>query len=83
MRAGPERDRAFSIALTFAQKLTDPDANKPEERKLAGELFDRAGAAAHSPAQQVNYRMTRAQFADPPERVRLYQEVLADEAQAT
>ncbi|MDQ3441951.1 MAG: hypothetical protein M3478_16590, partial [Planctomycetota bacterium] len=39
----------------------------------------RAGAAANSPAQQVTYRMTRARFAEPPERVRLYQEVLAND----
>ena len=78
MRPGPARDRVFNIALTFAQKLAEPEVNKPEERKLAELLFDRAASAANSPAQQVNYRMTRARFAEPPERVRLYQEVLAD-----
>jgi outer membrane protein assembly factor BamB len=79
MRPGPARDRVFSIALTFAQKLADPETNKPEEGKLAEQLFDRAGAAANSPAQQVTYRMTRARFAEPADRVRLYQEVLAND----
>ncbi|HEV2295915.1 MAG TPA: PQQ-binding-like beta-propeller repeat protein [Tepidisphaeraceae bacterium] len=83
IRPGPQRDRAFSIALTFAEKLADPEANTPAERELSQQLFDRAAIAAHLPAQQVNYRMTRARFAEPPQRVRLYQEVLADEALRT
>lgn len=83
MRPGAQRDHAFSIALMFAQKLAEPESNHPQERELAEQLFDRAAAAAHAPAQQVNYRMTRARFAEPAERVRLYQEVLADESLRT
>lgn len=83
MQPGPGRDRVFSIALTFAEKLGEPEGNKPAERQLAEQLFDRAAVAAHAPAQQVHYRMTRARFAEPPEQVRLYQEVLADESLRT
>ncbi|MGB7160577.1 MAG: PQQ-binding-like beta-propeller repeat protein, partial [Tepidisphaeraceae bacterium] len=80
MRPGAQRDRVFNIALTFAQKLADPAApGTPEERKLAEGLFDRASVAADAPQQQVNYRMTRARFSEPPDQVRLYQEILADE----
>jgi len=80
MRPGAARDRVFNIALTFAEKLAEPDDASAEDRKLADELYERARQAADAPAQQVNYRMTRARTSpDPVEQVRLYQEVLSDD----
>jgi outer membrane protein assembly factor BamB len=80
MRPGADRDGAFSRALVFAERAADPKigASNPD---LAGGLYDRAGAAANSPAQHVSYRFSRAHFAraqrDFATEVRLFQEVLA------
>ncbi|HEV8290817.1 MAG TPA: hypothetical protein VGP94_02790, partial [Tepidisphaeraceae bacterium] len=86
MRPGPLRDRAFSDALMFAQKLGAEKSN--ESIALAEELFNRAGAAAGNPSQKVNYRLSRARFIeglkeiqtrpDYAKAVRLYQEILSD-----
>ncbi|HEX8521047.1 MAG TPA: PQQ-binding-like beta-propeller repeat protein [Tepidisphaeraceae bacterium] len=82
MRPGADRDRVFSDSLAFAQRLSDPRTNSLERVNQANPLYDRAGAAAHSPQQQVTYRDTRARFAharqDYPTELRLYQELLAE-----
>jgi tetratricopeptide (TPR) repeat protein len=98
MRPGPDRDWIFNDAISFAQKLagdrTDeapPDApgeaevpRKPAPQlvKLIDELYDRAAAAASSPQQQVQYRLTRARFAASKEDLagaaKLYQQVLGE-----
>ncbi|HZZ42762.1 MAG TPA: PQQ-binding-like beta-propeller repeat protein [Tepidisphaeraceae bacterium] len=81
---GPARDRIFRSALTFAQKLSDPKTYSADNRDTINGLFDRAASAADSASQQVEYRVARAHFAhannDLPEEVRLYQEILADDA---
>lgn len=81
MRAGPARDRVFNLALTFAQKLASADA-RPDARKHAEAMYDRAATAAGMPLQQVHYRLSRARHAerlkDAPTAARLYQEILAD-----
>lgn len=86
MRPGRERDRVFNAALTFARKLTPTrdDRSQPDPAKvdLAAAFYDRAATAAFSPAQQVNYRVTRAKFEsvtnDVAEELRLYQEILLE-----
>lgn len=82
MQPGAARDRAFSDALTFAQKLkTDP---RPDAAARAEKLFDRAGMAALAPEQLVHYRLARARFdeskGDLGSAVKLYQEILAERA---
>src|SRR2546430_14827655 len=81
MRPGAERDRAFSRALMFAERFVDPKAGVTNPARAA-ELYDRAAAAALSPAQQVAYRLSRARFArnqrDFNSEVRLYQEILGN-----
>ncbi len=92
MRSGAMRDRVFSDAVTFAQKL-GKDVRDAASVAVVDELFDRAAAAAESPSQNVNYRFARARFiaslaskkiesaqADFPRAVELYQEVLASPA---
>ncbi|HEY8667006.1 MAG TPA: PQQ-binding-like beta-propeller repeat protein, partial [Tepidisphaeraceae bacterium] len=78
MKGGPQRDRIFSDSLNFANKLAADPANNDVE--LTNALFDRAGAAAKSFSQQVNYRVSRARFADAQKdyalEVKLYQEIL-------
>jgi outer membrane protein assembly factor BamB len=82
MQPGPARDRVFSDALTFAQKLKAAEAKGDRER--VEQLFDRAGLASLSAEQKVQYRMARARFDelkdDPPSALKLYQEILADPA---
>ena len=82
MQAGPNRDRVFSDALTFAQKLAADE--RPAAQALAGPMYERAAAAARSPQQQVEYRLSRAEYAreqrDATTAVRLYQEILSDPA---
>jgi outer membrane protein assembly factor BamB/tetratricopeptide (TPR) repeat protein len=79
MRIGPQRDHVFNTALTFAQKL-GRESGAPAE--LAGQLFQRAAAAASSPSQQVSYRVTRAADADAKKdyatEAQLLQEILAE-----
>jgi outer membrane protein assembly factor BamB len=81
MRPGVERDRAFARALAFAQRLAWPREGASDPAKALG-LFDRAGAAANSPPQQVSYRLSLAKFAreqrDFNAEVRLYQEILSN-----
>jgi outer membrane protein assembly factor BamB/tetratricopeptide (TPR) repeat protein len=85
LRPGPLRDRVFSDALLFAQKL---GAEKNEASvALAEQFFDRAAAAALNPSQQVNYRLSRARFIeglsdhqdklDYSRAVALYQQILS------
>ncbi len=80
MRSGEVRDRVFNTALMFAQKLAKE--GRDASVALAGELFDRAGAAAGSASQKVNYRLSRAAFARqrsaPEQEIKLYQEILSD-----
>ena len=89
MRPGAARDRVFSDAVMFAQKLAA--MKKADALQTAGELFDLAGSAAFTPAQQVSYRMSRAkhlredlksagQEPDLGRAVALYQEILLDGA---
>jgi outer membrane protein assembly factor BamB len=80
MAGGPNRDQVFADALTFAEKLTA--AGNAENRPRVMEMYDRAAAAASSPAQQVRYRLSRAKLAeaerDAPTAIKLYQEILSD-----
>lgn len=82
MQTGDSRDRVFTDALTFAQKLSAEE--NADSRARAIKLFDRAAAAASSPTQQVHYRLARAKFAQsakqPQEAAALYQQVLSDPA---
>jgi outer membrane protein assembly factor BamB len=54
----------------------------PQLVKVIDELYDRAAAAASSPQQQVQYRLTRARFAASKEDLaaaaKLYQQVLGE-----
>ncbi len=61
MRPGPDRDQLFYTALTYAQQLTARGGANPPP--LAQELYDRAAAAAQSPSQQVQYRISRGELA--------------------
>ncbi|MGH7214227.1 MAG: PQQ-binding-like beta-propeller repeat protein, partial [Tepidisphaeraceae bacterium] len=85
MSAGAGRDRVFNDALTFAQKLARED--NVEQLDLASRLFERAAAAAASPAQQVSWRVSRAKLAHRQQNfeneVRLFQEILSDPALRT
>jgi len=80
MRSGPARHRLFYTALRYAEQM----ATRRDEfsANLANQLYDRAAAAAETPSQQVQYRLSRAQFADAQgDRLRvaeLYQQILDD-----
>ena len=80
MRPGTERDRAFARSLAFAERIAQPKQGSSDPVRASG-LYDRAAAAAASPAQQVAYRLSRARFAraqqDFASEVRLYQDILA------
>jgi outer membrane protein assembly factor BamB len=80
LTAGPNRERLFADALGFAQKLAS-NARGATRQTIDG-LFDRAAAAAATPAQHVNLRLSRAEFArsvnDAATELRLYQEILVD-----
>ena len=82
LRNGPERDRLFSDALTFAVKSA-PDGRAGGAERTE-QFFDRAALSAVAPQQQVQYRMARAKFAterkDAQAAVKLYQQVLASAA---
>lgn len=95
LRSGPQRERLFSDAITFAQKLSPSRREGPhvagaKGRQFAFEFFDRAALAADTTAQQVSWRLLRADFiravdqaggnGDLVEAVRLYQDVLGDAA---
>jgi outer membrane protein assembly factor BamB len=79
LQPGPIRDRIFNDALTFAQKLKNDD--RPDGQQRIAALFDRAAQAAHSPEQQVDYRVARAGFEqarnDTAAAVELYQQILS------
>ena len=81
MRSGAARDRLFNDALAFAQKLGAPGA-ADAARQHAAALYDRAAAAAATPAQHVHYRLSRARFAegnkDAPGAAGLYQQILSE-----
>ncbi|MDB5303459.1 MAG: bamB 4 [Phycisphaerales bacterium] len=80
MQPGAGRDRLFNDALTFAENLSKDAGNAKQE--LVTKLYDRAGIAAASPAQQVHYRFSRARHAeaakDQAAALKLYQEILSD-----
>ncbi|HET6251407.1 MAG TPA: PQQ-binding-like beta-propeller repeat protein [Tepidisphaeraceae bacterium] len=80
LQTGANRDRLFNDTMNFADKIAKNPA--PEDRARATALFDLAASAASSPAQQVQYRLHRAKFAeagkDYAAAVALYQEILAD-----
>ena len=86
MVPGAARDQVFNDSLTFAEKLASGSvgaaAEATKERVL--QMFDRAAAAASTPAQQVRFRLSRAEFAekerDAATAAKLYQEMLADAA---
>jgi outer membrane protein assembly factor BamB len=82
MRSGKDRDLIFTTAMTFARK-----DGQAQSKSAASSFFDRAGAAADSPAQKAAYRLARAQFdADQHDfagAVKLCQEILSDEAMRT
>ncbi len=81
MRPGADRDGVFARAMTFAERSADPKAGLADPARVYG-LFDRAAAAASSPAQQVAWRISRAHFAhehqDIPAEIDLYQSILLD-----
>ena len=88
MAPGANRERVFTDALTFAQKLARPasgssgaTASSSEQAAMINGLFDRAFDAAHTPGQQLNLRLSRADYAesvqDPATELRMYQEILA------
>ncbi|CAN5633074.1 hypothetical protein BH09PLA1_BH09PLA1_06420 [soil metagenome] len=80
MAPGANRERVFADALTFAQKLSRPPLVADQAATING-LFDRALDAAQSPSQQLNLRLSRADYCsaaqDPATELRMYQEVLA------
>lgn len=84
LRPGPFRDRLFNDAMTFARKLARQRDARSETLTMAEALFDRAAAAAASPSQQVQYRLSRARFThtirDFSAEVMLYQQILDDPA---
>lgn len=84
MTPGSVRDQVFNDALTFAEKLASGTvgaaAEATKERVL--QTYERAAAAANSPAQQVRFRLSRSAYAekerDAATAAKLYQEILAD-----
>jgi outer membrane protein assembly factor BamB/tetratricopeptide (TPR) repeat protein len=82
MRPGPNRDRVFNDALTFAQRLKSDE--RAQSRQRVSALFDRANKASFTPEQKVQYRIGRGRFDEIcnelPSALELYQEVLADPA---
>jgi len=84
MTPGAARDRVYKDSIEFAQKL-GKDVKDPNADSLPAvqSLYDRAAAAAYSPAQQVNYRVMRAKLAvvtrDYPLAVKLFQQIIANE----
>jgi outer membrane protein assembly factor BamB len=77
----PARDRLFTDALTFAQRVARDGETGAAQ---AASFFDRAAAAAATPAQNVSLRLTRARVMKgklaPDAELKLYQEILADAA---
>jgi outer membrane protein assembly factor BamB len=83
MKPGADRARVFNTALTYAGKLAAATTGA-DGIAAVNALFDRAAAAAADPAQQAIYRAARAKFAsaadDHATELRLYQEILSDDA---
>jgi outer membrane protein assembly factor BamB/tetratricopeptide (TPR) repeat protein len=82
LHPGPPRQRLFNDAITFAQKLAKDQQGETVEAAI--EFYDLAARAADLPAEQVNYRLSRARFVRQnvqPDSfeiaVRLYQEILS------
>ncbi|HEY1628596.1 MAG TPA: PQQ-binding-like beta-propeller repeat protein, partial [Tepidisphaeraceae bacterium] len=77
---GSSHDPIFTTAMDFAQKLAKQHNEATTD--LTASLFDRAAAAATTPRQNVEYRMSRAQYAkdrnQPRDQVQLYQQILSD-----
>src|SRR4051812_26026459 len=67
--------------MTFAERSADSRYGVTDPARAAG-LYDRAAAAASTPAQQVAWRLSRARFSTKQQdfnaEVRYYQEILAD-----
>ncbi|WP_428939965.1 PQQ-binding-like beta-propeller repeat protein [Fontivita pretiosa] len=82
MFGGAARDKVFTTALGFAQKLAKEAQQTPAVADLAAGLFDRAAVAATTPSQQVTYRLSRAAFARQRAQhdleVKLHQQILSD-----
>jgi outer membrane protein assembly factor BamB len=74
------QSRLFNDALAFTQKLEKE--NHDPSGTLIDSLYDRAAAAAVTPAQQVTYRLQRAahlhQKPDSAGELALYQQILKD-----
>ena len=82
MRSGPARQRLYSAAKAFAEKLAREQDGKSLDAAM--QFFDLAGKAADQAAEQVGYRLARAKFVRDnvqPDSyataVRLYQEILS------
>lgn len=83
MAPGAARDSIYYAAIHQAEKFgKDIKDSNSENVALVEQLYDRAGAAALSPGQQVDYRVRRAKLAstlrDYPLAVKLYQQLNAD-----
>lgn len=81
-RESDARDRIFNSAMTYSLKINrDPS---PKSAELADALFDRAGAAAGTPGQKVEYRLARAKHSSTRMQfdlaVRYLQQILLDDA---
>ncbi|MGA2231204.1 MAG: PQQ-binding-like beta-propeller repeat protein [Tepidisphaeraceae bacterium] len=92
---GLAKTRAFHLALDFATEIWRPKAGgavsypsaraATEAMALAGNLLDRTASLAQTPFEQAASRAARASFArfndrDPATAIKLYQEILADDA---
>lgn len=85
MRPGPSRDHFFNDCITFATKLQKDKKSDNVDQMIesVNKLYDLAAAAADGDSQQVNYRISRAQFNRDFKQdgsllaaVKLYQEIL-------
>jgi outer membrane protein assembly factor BamB len=80
LRSGATRDRAFNDALSFARRS---EGHQGETDRIE-RFFDLAQAAALSTAQQVSYRLARAEYdwkrdnRDAASAIELYQEILGE-----
>jgi outer membrane protein assembly factor BamB/tetratricopeptide (TPR) repeat protein len=84
LQRGESRDRLFGLAMAFAQKLVGVQPTSEDREVMIGELFERAAAAADTPAQQVHYRTVRGrhleQRKDAAGAIGMYQQILLDPA---
>ena len=86
MRPGKVRDRVFATMIKYADR-TEQNKGKGSDQEAAGwenKFYDRAFAAAQTPMQGAQYRLSRAAFdhihADYAAEVQLCQEILSDDA---